>query len=128
MTSPNIPSSIKFHNKSQQLELAWQADSYLLSSEMLRVLSPSAEVRGHGKGNEVLQIGKKEVRINKLEPVGNYALKIHFDDGHDSGLYHWQYLKDLAENKAQHWQTYLSTLIAAGKSRESASIQFKAVD
>ncbi len=128
MTSQNIPSSIKFHNKSQQLELAWQAGSYLLSSEMLRVLSPSAEVRGHGKGNEVLQVGKKEVRINKLEPVGNYALKIHFDDGHDSGLYHWQYLKDLAQNQAQHWQGYLDTLAAAGKSRESTSIQFKAVD
>ena len=94
MTSQSIPSSIKFHNKSQQLELAWQTDSYLISSEMLRVLSPSAEVRGHGKGNEVLQFGKKDVRILKLEPVGNYALKIHFDDGHDSGLYHWQYLKD----------------------------------
>ncbi len=128
MTQHNIPSAIKFHKKSQQLELTWQGESFLLAAELLRVLSPSAEVRGHGRGNEVLQAGKKEVRINKLEPVGNYALKIHFDDGHDSGLYHWQYLKDLAENQAQHWQGYLDTLAAAGKSRDSSAIAFKAVD
>ena len=128
MTQQNIPSAIKFHNQSQQLELTWQDESYLLPAELLRVLSPSAEVRGHGKGNEVLQFGKKEVRIKKLEPVGNYALKIHFDDGHDSGLYHWQYLQDLASNQQQHWQGYLDKLHAAGKSRESGNIQFKAVD
>jgi len=128
MTSQSIPSTIKFHNQSQQLELAWQSDSYLLPAELLRVLSPSAEVRGHGKGNEVLQFGKKEVRILKLEPVGNYALKIYFDDGHDSGLYHWQYLADLAKNQEQYWQGYLDKLAAAGKTRESGSIQFKAVD
>ncbi len=128
MTQQNIPSAIKFHNQSQQLELTWQDESYLLSAELLRVLSPSAEVRGHGKGNEVLQFGKKEVRIKKLEPVGNYALKIHFDDGHDSGLYHWQYLQDLAINQQQHWQGYLDKLQSAGKSRDSGTIAFKAVD
>ncbi|MEY8263834.1 MAG: DUF971 domain-containing protein [Bermanella sp.] len=128
MTQHRIPSSIKFHNQSQQLELAWQADAYLLSAELLRVLSPSAEVRGHGKGNEVLQFGKRQVRILKLEAVGNYALKIHFDDGHDSGLYHWQYLLDLAQNQALHWQGYLDKLASAGKSRDAASIQFKALD
>ena len=124
----NIPSTIKFHNKSQLLELAW-GDSLAgkLSAELLRVLSPSAEVRGHGVGNEVLQFGKKDVRILKLEPVGNYALKITFDDGHDSGLFNWEYLQDLCENQASHWQAYLDKLEQAGKSREASTIQFKSI-
>jgi len=132
MSTTLIPSRIKFHNKSQSLELAWEADAHLdglfLSAEMLRVLSPSAEVRGHGKGNEVLQVGKKEVRITKLEPIGNYALKIHFDDGHDSGLYDWNYLHTLAHNTESLWKEYLDKLSAEGKSREPAQIQFKAID
>jgi len=123
-----VPSVIKFHKQSQQLELAWQNEPCQLSAEFLRVLSPSAEVRGHGKGNEVLQFGKKEVRILKLEPVGNYALKITFDDGHDSGLYNWSYLQELCENQETFWQEYLDKLAAAGKSRESGMIQFKSVD
>ena len=137
MSTPNIPSRIKFHNQSQRLELAWGSDAnakndeddgFFLSAEMLRVLSPSAEVRGHGKGNEVLQTGKKEVRITKLEPVGNYALKIYFDDGHDSGLYDWVYLHTLANNTEALWQGYLEKLSIAGKSRDPAQIQFKAID
>jgi DUF971 family protein len=132
MSTNNIPSRIKFHNQSQRLELAWATDTtsdgLFLSAEMLRVLSPSAEVRGHGKGNEVLQEGKKEVRITKLEPIGNYALKIHFDDGHDSGLYDWGYLHKLAHNTEQLWQEYLDKLSLAGKSREAGQIQFKAID
>ena len=124
----NIPSTIKFHNKSQMLELAWnEAASQQLSAEMLRVLSPSAEVRGHGVGNEVLQFGKKDVRILKLEPVGNYALKITFDDGHDSGLFNWPYLQELCEKQGAFWQAYLDKLAAAGKSREASNIQFKSV-
>ncbi|GAA6135567.1 DUF971 domain-containing protein [Oceaniserpentilla sp. 4NH20-0058] len=123
-----VPSVIKFHKQSQLLELAWADVSNQLSAEMLRVLSPSAEVRGHGKGNEVLQFAKKDVRILKLEPVGNYALKITFDDGHDSGLYNWPYLQELCANKDQFWQAYLDKLAAAGKSRESAQIAFKSVD
>lgn len=123
-----VPSVIKFHKQSQQLELAWQNEPCQLSAEFLRVLSPSAEVRGHGKGNEVLQVGKKDVRILKLEPVGNYALKITFDDGHDSGLYNWAYLQALCENQATFWQDYLDKLAAAGKSRETGMIQFKSVD
>ena len=122
----NIPSLIKFHSKSQMLELAWNNESsQQISAEMLRVLSPSAEVRGHGKGNEVLQFGKKDVRILKLEPTGNYALKITFDDGHDSGLFNWEYLQDLCANTEQHWQAYLDKLSAAGKTREAAQIMFK---
>ena len=125
----SIPSTIKFHNKSQTLELAWDGDStYQLPAEFLRVYSPSAEVRGHGIGNEVLQTGKKNVRILKLEPVGNYSLKVTYDDGHDSGLYNWEYLKDLCENQKQHWQDYLDRLAAAGQSRESSQIMFKSVD
>lgn len=124
----NIPSTIKFHNKSQMLELAWNGNSsQQVSAEMLRVLSPSAEVRGHGVGNEVLQFGKKDVRILKLEPVGNYALKITFDDGHDSGLFNWEYLQDLCNHTEQHWQNYLDTLSAAGKNREASQIMFKPV-
>ena len=124
----NIPSQIKFHSKSQMLELAWNGEaSQQISAELLRVLSPSAEVRGHGVGNQILQFGKKDVRILKLEPTGNYALKITFDDGHDSGLFNWEYLKDLCDNTEQHWQGYLDTLKAAGKSRDAGQIVFKSV-
>ena len=80
--------------------------------------SPSAEVRGHGVGNEVLQTGKKQVAITALEPVGHYALKIVFDDGHDSGLYSWAYLYELGAKRDQYWQDYLNRLAAAGASRE----------
>lgn len=124
----DIPSNIKFHKQSQQLELCWQSQCYQLSAEFLRVHSPSAEVRGHGVGNEVLQTGKKDVRILKLEPVGNYALKISFDDGHDSGLFNWPYLKQLATEQERFWQDYLDKLQAAGASREAKTIQFKSVD
>lgn len=124
----SVPSKIKFHKQSQLLELAWGAESFQLSAEYLRVHSPSAEVRGHGMGNEVLQFGKKDVRILNLEPVGNYALKISFDDGHDSGLFHWNYLKELSEQQDDKWQDYLKRLEAAGKSREAQTIQFKALD
>jgi len=125
----SIPSTIKFHSKSQTLELAWDSGkAYELPAEFLRVYSPSAEVRGHGVGNEVLQTGKKDVRILKLEPVGNYSLKITYDDGHDSGLYNWDYLKDLCENQERHWQNYLNRLEQAGASREASQIMFKSVD
>lgn len=124
----SVPSAIKFHKQSQLLELAWGAESFQLSAEYLRVHSPSAEVRGHGMGNEVLQFGKKDVRILNLEPVGNYALKISFDDGHDSGLFHWNYLKELSEQQDDKWQDYLDRLSKAGKSREAQTIQFKALD
>jgi DUF971 family protein len=124
-----IPSLIKFHSKSQMLELAWDNQlSQQLPAELLRVLSPSAEVRGHGVGNEVLQVGKRNVRILKLEPTGNYALKITFDDGHDSGLFNWEYLQDLCQNIETFWQGYLDTLAVAGKSRDEANIMVKAVD
>lgn len=89
-----------------------------LSAEFLRVNSPSAEVKGHGPGQEVLQWGKLHVKINRLERSGNYALRIHFDDGHDSGIYSWDYFFELCESEAQLWSAYEDKLRAAGKSRD----------
>lgn len=90
------------------------------SFEFLRVFSPSAEVRGHGIGQEVLQLGKRDVEITRVEPVGNYAIKPVFSDGHDSGLYSWDYLYDLGQNHDDLWQTYLLRLAEAGGSRDPA--------
>jgi DUF971 family protein len=89
-----------------------------LDAEFLRVYSPSAEVRGHGQGNEVLQIGKEDVRIMGVEPVGNYAVKLVFSDGHDSGLYSWDILNEFARNHTQLWQSYLQRLEQAGHQRK----------
>ncbi len=124
----SVPSKIQLHTKSQELEIAFPSGvSSRLSSELLRVHSPSAEVRGHGVGQETLQTGKKDVRINNLEPVGNYALKITFSDGHDSGLFQWSYLEDLCARKEIYWNDYLKKLEEAGASREAPNIQFKAL-
>lgn len=116
-----IPRDIQLHRRSRTLELRYEdqagEERYELSSEYLRVYSPSAEVRGHGKGSEVLQTGKQNVAILGLEPAGNYAVQIIFDDGHDSGLYSWQYLYELCVNKDAYWQDYLQRLAAAGASR-----------
>lgn len=122
-----IPSSIKVKKASQCLELGYGENAYQLSFELLRVFSPSAEVRGHGVGNEVLQFGKKDVVLLSIEQAGNYALKLVFDDGHDSGLYDWKYLHHLCLNQESLWQDYLQRLQAAGKSRESTQISFKAL-
>jgi DUF971 family protein len=127
-----IPSDIKVRKQSQCLELTYpnrgaDNESFQLSFELLRVYSPSAEVRGHGIGNEVLQHGKKEVVLLNIEPAGNYALKLIFDDGHDSGLYDWKYLRHLCENKETLWQDYLKRLELAGLARESNVIQFKSL-
>ena len=90
-----------------------------LTCEYLRVNSPSAEVQGHSPGQEVLQYGKQGVNISEMTPQGNYALKLHFDDGHDTGLFTWEYLYALGKEYETNWQDYLSRLEAAGKSRES---------
>ena len=113
-----IPEAIKVKKSSRCVALTYAGVEYQLSFEMLRVLSPSAEVRGHGVGNEVLQFGKKDVGLLSMEPAGNYALKLTFDDGHDSGLYDWKYLHHLCLNQDALWQDYLDRLEAAGKSRE----------
>ena len=113
------PTEITLHKHSRQLEIAFDDGTrYHLPFEFLRVHSPSAEVRGHGVGQETLQAGKQNVNLLNLEPVGSYALKLIFDDGHDSGLYTWEYLHDLGKNQDALWQTYLKQLEAAGESRE----------
>jgi len=111
-----IPSAIKLHKASRILELRYGEQSYRLDAEFLRVHSPSAEVRGHGR--PILQYGKQHVALLAVEPAGNYALKLIFDDGHDSGLYTWDYLYQLATRQEQLWADYLQQLAAAGKSRD----------
>ena len=111
-----IPTAIKLHKASRLLELHYAGDSYRLPAEFLRVHSPSAEVQGHGK--PILQTGKLNVALIGIEPAGNYALKLLFDDGHDSGLYSWDYLYQLALRQDVLWQDYLAQLKAAGKSRD----------
>ncbi|MDZ7925560.1 MAG: DUF971 domain-containing protein [Marinagarivorans sp.] len=121
------PHKIHLHKNTQILDIEFHNLSSHLSAEFLRVHSPSAEVKGHqGMGGE-LPYGKKNIRINKIEAAGNYALKITFDDGHDSGLYTWTYLHELATQSDSKWQVYLEQLYNAHKSRdpEVAVIQFK---
>lgn len=118
-----IPSDIKLHAKSRTLELIYSdQEAFELTAEFLRVHSPSAEVRGHGIGNGVLQTGKQLVGIKGVEAAGNYALKIIFDDGHDSGLYTWEYLHDLCHNHDRYWQRYLEALAEAGETRHGNMI------
>lgn len=118
MAAAPRPIKINLQTQSRSLELSYSdTEVYSLSHEFLRVLSPSAEVRGHGAGNAILQTGKKDVSITQLEPAGNYALKITYSDGHDSGLYTWEYLYDLCSNKDSYWNDYLNQLAAAGQSR-----------
>jgi DUF971 family protein len=101
------------------LDLSYEGDEkYSLSCEYLRVYSPSAEVLGHGPGQEVLQTGKIEVGITAIKPVGNYALQLVFDDGHDTGLYSWRYLYELCTEQESRWRDYLDRLAAAGASRD----------
>lgn len=119
MADTPLPSDITLHKKSKTLELAYGEQSYKLSAEYLRVYSPSAEVRGHGPGQEVLQTGKENVGIDQIEPVGHYAIKIYFDDGHDSGLFSWDYLYDLATQQDALWQDYLDRLREAGYQRQA---------
>ena len=114
-----VPTEIQLHQKSRILEIAFDDGSrFELSCEYLRVYSPSAEVMGHGPGQEVLQVGKEDVNITAIEPVGNYAVKLVFDDNHDSGLYSWEHLYDLGANKDKKWQDYLDRLDAAGHKRK----------
>ena len=113
------PTEIKLHQKSRILEIAFDDGSrFSLPCEYLRVFSPSAEVRGHGPGQEVLQVGKRDVGIKEIEPVGNYAVKLAFSDGHDTGLYSWEYLHELGEKQESSWKSYLARLEQAGASRD----------
>lgn len=112
------PVEIKLHQRSRVLELKFD-DGFAcnLTCEYLRVNSPSAEVQGHGPGQDVLQIGKEQVNITELEPTGNYAIKIHFDDGHNTGLFTWEYLHKLGKNYEENWNIYLQRLSDAGHQR-----------
>lgn len=115
-----IPKNIVVHQQSKVLELSYEDGiSYRLPFELLRVLSPSAEVQGHGPGQETLQTGKRDVLIANIEPVGHYAVKPSFSDGHESGLYSWDYLRFLCDNQDQLWQEHLDKLAAAGLDRDA---------
>ena len=113
------PTDIRLRTKSRLLDITFDDSStFSYTFEYLRVHSPSAEVVGHGPGQETLQTGKENVRITSIDPIGHYAVRLVFDDGHDSGLYNWQYLYDLGRDMAENWQRYLDRLEAAGYARQ----------
>ena len=119
-SATHIPSNIKLHQRSRLLEISFESgETFQLPCEYLRVHSPSAEVRGHGVGQEVLQLDKHNVNITAIEPVGNYAVKLVFDDSHSSGLFSWRYLYDLGNERVTKWQNYLKLLNEAGHSRQA---------
>ena len=119
------PTDIKLHQKSRVMEVAFSDGQHFeLSFEMLRVYSPSAEVRGHGEGQEVLQVGMREIDIPALEPVGNYAVQPTFSDGHSTGIYSWEYLYWLGSERDKLWNDYLARMLAAGASREPGAVPF----
>ena len=114
----DAPSGLRLRRRSKLLEVSWpDGVVHELPCEYLRVLSPSAEVRGHGDGERILQTGKKHVNITNVEAVGNYAVKLTFDDGHDTGLYTWAYLRELGDEQDQRWSAYEAELEAANASR-----------
>ena len=114
-----IPEELRLRSGGQTLALSYpDLGEVTLTAEFLRVYSPSAEVRGHGQGNEVLQTGKEDVSITGIEPVGNYAVKLTFSDGHDTGLYSWDILNEFSRNHTQLWQSYLQRLEKAGHQRK----------
>jgi DUF971 family protein len=119
MNKKPIPTEINLHQKDRQLEITFDdGETFTMSAEYLRVHSPSAEVQGHGPGQGVLQVGKENVNIVGIEPVGNYAILLRFDDGHDTGIYAWDTLYDLGKNQEAYWQRYLEQLEAAGHKRK----------
>ncbi len=116
--TPN-PIEVKLHKKSRLLEISFgDGKTFQMPCEFLRVYSPSAEVRGHSPGQEVLQVGKKEVTINHIEPVGSYAIQLNFSDGHNTGLYSWDLLYDYGLHQDEMWKRYLNRMEEAGASRE----------
>jgi DUF971 family protein len=117
-TTP-VPTEIKLHQTSRVLEIAYSdGRAFKLPYELLRVYSPSAEVRGHGPGQETLQVGKRDVTIAAVEPVGHYAIQPRFSDGHESGIFSWDYLYELGTEQDALWERYLAKLAAAGASRD----------
>jgi DUF971 family protein len=123
------PTDIKLHRKTGILELKYEDGGiYSLPAEFLRVNSPSAEVRGHGPGQEVLQTGKIDVKIDNLDAVGNYAIRLHFSDDHNTGIYSWEYLRELCLNQAEMWESYLLKLKQAGARRENLASDVQVVN
>jgi DUF971 family protein len=119
MSTAPVPTELRLHRKSRVLELTYgDGRRFELPCEYLRVYSPSAEVRGHGPGQEILLVGKERVGIAAVEPVGRYAVRLRFDDGHDSGLYTWEYLYELGDEQEQKWADYLGRLDEAGYQRK----------
>ncbi len=114
-----LPQNIVVHQQSKVLELAYETQTYQLPFEFLRVWSPSAEVRGHGVGQETLQTGKRNVVITSIEQIGHYAIKPIFSDGHDSGIYSWEYLYEMCVNQEEMWQDYLNRVEQAGVDRDA---------
>lgn len=113
------PTNINLHQQSKVLEIEFDdGETFKLPCEYLRVYSPSAEVTGHGPGQEVLQLGKEDINITGIEPQGNYAVKLAYDDNHDTGIYTWSYLYELGANYEKNWQDYLERLKAAGHERK----------
>ncbi len=118
MSESPTPTGITLHQKSRVMEVAFSdGRAFRLPFEYLRVFSPSAEVRGHGPGQEVLQVGKRDVDIVAIEPVGSYAVQPRFSDGHDTGIYSWDYLYELGVGQDENWATYLAQLEKAGAAR-----------
>jgi DUF971 family protein len=119
MAATPVPTEISLHQKSRRLEVAFDDGSrFRFPCEFLRVYSPSAEVRGHGPGQEVLQVGKENVNITSIEPVGNYAVVLNFDDGHNTGIYSWEWLHHLGMHQEELWREYLDRLETAGYKRK----------
>lgn len=117
-----IPTELNLHQQSRVLEISFDDGSnFTLPCELLRVYSPSAEVQGHGPGEGVLQVGKEDVGIDKIEPVGHYAICLHFDDEHNTGIYSWEYLYNLGKNQEGLWREYLDALAQAGHKRKKPS-------
>ncbi|MBA59335.1 MAG: 1-(5-phosphoribosyl)-5-((5-phosphoribosylamino)methylideneamino)imidazole-4-carboxamide isomerase [Gammaproteobacteria bacterium] len=113
-----LPEKLNIHKRSSELELVYPNNySVRLSAEYLRVFSPSAEVQGHAQGKDILQYGKRNVQFLDIEPQGNYAIKINFSDGHDTGIYSWDYLYELATEYEKNWANYLERLSREKKSR-----------
>ena len=126
MANTPSPTEIKLHQKSRLLEVSFaDGKNFRLPCEFLRVHSPSAEVRGHGPGQEVLQVGKKNVEIARIEPVGTYAVQLVFSDGHDTGIFSWELLYEYGLRQQDMWQHYLGRLAQAGASRESSAAPFE---
>jgi DUF971 family protein len=122
MSSNPRPTEINLHQKSHVLEIAFDdGERFNMSCEYLRCFSPSAEVQGHGPGQETLQKGKENVNIERIEQVGNYAVCLHFDDQHNTGIYSWDYLHRLGQLHEENWRQYLAELEAAGHKRRAAS-------